>query len=187
MNDKLTKESIIATIIVLVLVYFIFFQGRSIDDILHSFTGGNAQVEIEEFGDGAVRSEIPSDIDRQERGEGFAFIDVSEGTGALVDQGSLVVVDYVGTLEDGSVFDTSLQEGRVPFEFTVGSGGVIPGFERGVLGMREGGIRIIRIPSDLGYGDAGTGNIPGGATLYFQVTLIQTTPAQAGQIVQPEQ
>ena len=84
-----------------------------------------------------------------------------------------VVVNYTGTLEDGSVFDSSLNPDREPFTFTLGVGSVIKGWDLGVKGMKVGGKRKLTIPSDLGYGDKGAGNIiPPGATLIFEVELM---------------
>ena len=83
-------------------------------------------------------------------------------------------MNYTGTLEDGSIFDSSLKPGRTPFTFTLGAGSVIKGWDLGVKGMKVGGKRKLTIPSDLGYGDNGAGNvIPPGATLIFEVELLE--------------
>ena len=96
---------------------------------------------------------------------------VGEGTEAQ--DFNKVVVNYTGTLEDGSVFDSSLNPDREPFTFTLGVGSVIKGWDLGVKGMKVGGKRKLTIPSDLGYGDKGAGNIiPPGATLIFEVELL---------------
>jgi len=96
---------------------------------------------------------------------------VGEGTEAQ--DFNKVVVNYTGTLEDGSVFDSSLNPDREPFTFTLGVGSVIKGWDLGVKGMKVGGKRKLTIPSDLGYGDKGAGNIiPPGATLIFEVELM---------------
>tara|TARA_Y100000748_G_scaffold276775_1_gene253372 strand:- start:49 stop:387 length:339 start_codon:yes stop_codon:yes gene_type:complete len=85
-----------------------------------------------------------------------------------------VVVNYTGTLLDGSIFDSSLKPGRTPFTFTLGAGSVIKGWDQGVKGMRVGGKRKLTIPPGLGYGDNGAGNvIPPGATLIFEVELLE--------------
>ena len=85
-----------------------------------------------------------------------------------------VVVNYTGTLEDGSIFDSSLKPGREPFTFTLGAGSVIKGWDLGVKGMKVGGKRKLTIPADLGYGDKGAGDvIPPGATLIFEVELLE--------------
>ena len=96
------------------------------------------------------------------------------GEGAEAQDYNKVVVNYTGTLEDGSVFDSSLNPDREPFTFTLGVGSVIKGWDLGVKGMKVGGKRKLTIPSDLGYGDKGTGNlIPPGATLIFEVELLE--------------
>ena len=96
------------------------------------------------------------------------------GEGAEAQDYNKVVVNYTGTLEDGSVFDSSLNPGRGPFTFTLGVGSVIKGWDLGVKGMKVGGKRKLTIPSDLGYGDKGAGNlIPPGATLIFEVELLE--------------
>ena len=96
---------------------------------------------------------------------------VGEGTEAQ--DFNKVIVNYTGTLEDGSVFDSSLNPDREPFTFTLGVGSVIKGWDLGVKGMKVGGKRKLTIPSDLGYGDKGAGKIiPPGATLIFEVELL---------------
>ena len=96
------------------------------------------------------------------------------GEGAEAQDYNKVVVNYTGTLEDGSVFDSSLNPGREPFTFTLGVGSVIKGWDLGVKGMKVGGKRKLTIPSDFGYGDKGAGNlIPPGATLIFEVELLE--------------
>lgn len=98
--------------------------------------------------------------------------DIVVGDGEIVEEGDTVAVRYIGTLQNGQQFDNNyLQE--APFEFTVGDGRVIKGWERGVVGMKEGGQRILVVPPELGYGKEGYGPIPGGATLVFAVELIE--------------
>ena len=97
---------------------------------------------------------------------------IGEGAEAL--DYNKVVVNYTGTLEDGSIFDSSLNPGRGPFTFTLGVGSVIKGWDLGVKGMNVGGKRKLTIPADLGYGDKGAGEvIPPGATLMFEVELLE--------------
>ena len=97
--------------------------------------------------------------------------DLTVGTGEEAKEGDTVEVHYVGTLEDGTQFDSSRDRGDT-FSFTIGEGYVIQGWEQGIPGMKVGGLRKLTIPSDLGYGDYGTGPIPGGATLIFEVELV---------------
>lgn len=99
--------------------------------------------------------------------------DTVVGTGAEAVPGSEVTVNYVGMLPDGTVFDASANHGQ-PFSFPLGAGAVIPGWDQGVAGMKEGGKRVLVIPPDLAYGAAGAGGvIPPNATLIFEVELLQ--------------
>ncbi|MBI5869489.1 MAG: FKBP-type peptidyl-prolyl cis-trans isomerase [Actinobacteria bacterium] len=96
--------------------------------------------------------------------------DIAAGTGPAAKNGDLVTVDYTGWLTDGTQFDSS--KGRKPFEFTLGAGEVIPGWDQGVAGMMVGGTRRLTIPPELGYGSRGAGGvIPPNATLVFEVEL----------------
>ena len=109
----------------------------------------------------------------EEMGNGLIIEDLVVGEGAEAQDYNKVVVDYTGSLADGSVFDSSLNPGREPFTFTLGAGSVIKGWDLGVEGMKVGGKRELIIPADLGYGDRGAGNvIPPGATLKFEVELL---------------
>jgi len=94
------------------------------------------------------------------------------GTGAEAVSGKLITVNYTGTLTDGTKFDSSLNPGRTPFEFTLGVGQVIEGWDKGFAGMKIGGKRKLTIPSSMGYGDMGSGPIPPKATLIFEVELL---------------
>lgn len=95
-----------------------------------------------------------------------------EGKGPSAGVGDMVVVNYQGTLIDGTQFDSSYDRGT-PFEFTLGEGRVIEGWEKGVNGMKIGEERMLYIPSSMGYGDRGTGGIPGNAGLVFKVELLE--------------
>lgn len=98
--------------------------------------------------------------------------DETVGKGAVASPGSTVEVNYKGTLEDGTVFDSSYDRGQT-FSFKLGAGEVIKGWDIGVSGMKVGGKRELTIPPDLGYGSRGVGNkIPPNSTLIFEVELI---------------
>ena len=99
--------------------------------------------------------------------------DLVVGTGDPVESGDTVTVHYLGTLTDGTVFDASWRRG-MPFTTTIGVGMVIPGWDQGIVGMREGGRRLLKIPSDLAYGERGSGAaIPPDTPLLFVVDLIR--------------
>lgn len=88
--------------------------------------------------------------------------------------GQMLTMHYAGKLEDGTPFDSSYDRNE-PFKFQIGVGQVIKGWEEGVLGMCVGEKRQLIVPPELGYGDQGAGDvIPGGATLYFDIELIDT-------------
>ncbi len=97
--------------------------------------------------------------------------DTLNGTGDVAGAGDVVTVNYVGQLENGKVFDSSIDRNQ-PFTFQLGIGQVIRGWDEGVIGMRVGGKRRLVIAPDYGYGDQAVGPIPGGSTLVFDVELI---------------
>jgi FKBP-type peptidyl-prolyl cis-trans isomerase len=98
--------------------------------------------------------------------------DTQAGAGAEAAPGKTVSVHYTGRLESGQVFDSSV--GGDPLTFTLGAGGMIPGFEQGVTGMKVGGKRTITIPPSLGYGEQGRGDvIPPNSTLIFDLELVE--------------
>lgn len=100
--------------------------------------------------------------------------DIIVGEGDEANDFNKVVVNYTGSLEDGSIFDSSLNPGREPFTFTLGAGSVIKGWDLGVKGMKVGGKRKLTITPELGYGENGAGSvIPPGATLIFEVDLLE--------------
>lgn len=102
---------------------------------------------------------------------GLTITDTKIGDGNEVTTGSRVSIKYVGKLDNGTVFDATGRHNNQPLEFVVGSGGVIPGMDQGVMGMKVGGKRDIVIPPDLGYGDDDMGPIPPNSTLHFSITL----------------
>jgi len=102
--------------------------------------------------------------------------DIIVGEGDEANDFNKVVVNYTGSLTDGSVFDSSLNPGREPFTFTLGAGSVIKGWDLGVKGMKVGGKRKLTIPPELGYGENGAGSvIPPGSTLIFEVDLLEVS------------
>jgi peptidylprolyl isomerase len=102
---------------------------------------------------------------------GLKYVEVKIGTGATAAAGQQVSVHYTGTLESGQKFDSSLDRGT-PFQFNLGGGQVIKGWDEGIAGMKIGGKRKLIIPPNLGYGARGVGPIPPNATLLFDVELV---------------
>ncbi|MDD2367598.1 MAG: FKBP-type peptidyl-prolyl cis-trans isomerase [Desulfuromonadaceae bacterium] len=103
---------------------------------------------------------------------GLKYVDVVVGKGASPKPGKSVKVHYTGTLENGKKFDSSVDRNE-PFDFTIGVGQVIKGWDEGVMSMKVGGKRKLIIPSKLGYGARGAGGaIPPNATLLFDVELL---------------
>jgi FKBP-type peptidyl-prolyl cis-trans isomerase FkpA len=112
----------------------------------------------------------------------YSQTDIRVGTGAEATNGRVVTVNYTGWLYDtsktdgkGTQFDSSLNPGRTPFSFTLGASGIIDGWNRGVVGMKVGGVRRLVIPPDLAYGERGQGSIPGNATLVFDIELLSVS------------
>ena len=104
---------------------------------------------------------------------GLQYEILTKGKGDAVKNGDLASMHYTGWLDDGTKFDSSVDRGQ-PFEFMVGAGQVIQGWDEGVEGMLLGEKRKLIIPAELGYGAAGAGGaIPGGATLTFDVELME--------------
>jgi len=103
---------------------------------------------------------------------GLVKEDIKVGTGPAAKTGDHVIVHYTGTLTDGTKFDSSVDRGE-PFDFGLGAGQVIKGWDQGVVGMKKGGKRKLTIPPELGYGKQGSPpKIPPDATLVFEIELI---------------
>jgi len=102
---------------------------------------------------------------------GLQYWDVKTGSGTVATPGKTVSVHYTGWLADGTKFDSSLDR-HEPFQFMLGAGHVIHGWDEGVAGMKVGGMRQLRIPPELGYGSRPRGPIPANSTLIFDVELL---------------
>ena len=153
-------------------------------DVVEEVEEAAPAEEMEEEGDhdgGAMEDDssmaelptIPTIGETVTTDSGLQYEDINVGDGAEAVAGSQVAVHYSGFLEDGTMFDSSVTRGD-PFVFPLGAGAVIKGWDEGVAGMMVGGRRTMIIPPDLGYGANGAGNvIPGGATLIFDVELLE--------------
>ncbi|MGC1308695.1 MAG: FKBP-type peptidyl-prolyl cis-trans isomerase [Phormidesmis sp.] len=137
-------------------------QGTASDLVTGSTTGGNAVTNPAADANNIVTTD-----------SGLKYEVIAEGDGAQPQPGNRVFVHYVGTLEDGTKFDSSRDRGR-PFDFTIGQGQVIKGWDEGVGMMKVGDRRKLIIPPELGYGARGAGGvIPPNATLIFDVELLR--------------
>lgn len=131
---------------------------------------------------GCIATVSPASVEAQTEGKvmthasGLKLTDTKVGTGASATAGQLCVMHYTGWLyqsgQKGAKFDSSLDRGK-PFEFRLGKGEVIKGWDDGVAGMKVGGKRTLIIPADLGYGARGAGSaIPPHSMLMFEVELL---------------
>ena len=145
---------IIALIIIAVLVFVGYRNGSGSEQQGIEETAGQAAAL------GGISAENP-----------LITQDVIVGTGADAVVGSTVTVHYVGTLTSGIKFDSSLDRGE-PFTFTIGAGQVIPGWEQGLVGMKEGGTRTLLIAPELAYGSQAVGPIPANSALIFEIQLL---------------
>jgi FKBP-type peptidyl-prolyl cis-trans isomerase len=142
MNNKFKTGVAVATGIVVVGLFFVFNDPLA---VIQSQTASPAQAQL-------------------------VLQDEAVGTGAVASAGDTVEVHYTGRLEDGTVFETSV--GGEPIRFTLGTGEVIQGWEQGLIGMKEGGKRLLIIPPALAYGAVDYGPIPANSTLIFELELV---------------
>jgi rhodanese-related sulfurtransferase len=113
------------------------------------------------------------------------FKDKVEGEGKEAVSGMSVKLEYTGKLIDGTVFDTS--KGKKPLEFIIGTNTVVPGFEKGVMGMKVGGVRTVNIPPELAYGSQGVpGVIPPNSVLIFEIELISASMVKENAVSKEE-
>ena len=105
--------------------------------------------------------------------EEVIIIDLQEGTGKTAVKGALITTHYTGTLEDGTVFDSSWERGK-PFQCVIGTGRVIKGWDIGLMGMKVGGKRTLRVPAALAYGERSMGaHIKPHSDLKFEIELLE--------------
>jgi FKBP-type peptidyl-prolyl cis-trans isomerase len=124
------------------------------------------------FGPGLISLFTSNKINTVAQTQELGIKDELIGTGDIATLGSRVTVHYTGRFMDGKVFDSSVSRNE-PFQFVLGGGQVIAGWDKGVVGMRVGGKRTLTIPSNLGYGPDDFGPIPGGSTLIFDIELLK--------------
>ena len=148
----------VAAIVILLVLMAVFVLAQS---TAGKSTAPNTNTPTKVTGDGVKTA------------SGLIYWDIRVGNGEVAKEGSHVRVHYTGWLTSGKKFDSSVDAGK-PFDFTIGNGEVIKGWEEGVAGMKMGGKRQLRIPPDLAYGADGTpgGPIPPNATLIFDIRLL---------------
>jgi FKBP-type peptidyl-prolyl cis-trans isomerase len=160
------KTIIIGVVIVIIVALGLYFIIKSPTAAIPSATN---QASTATNTATAAATSSPTQVQAQ---------DVTVGTGTQAVPGSIVSVLYVGKLPDGTVFDSSAAHGNQPLTFTLGTQGLIPGFQIGVNGMKVGGERLMAIPPALGYGSTdvkdSTGKviIPANSTIVFDVKLV---------------
>lgn len=163
-NVSKVVPAVVAVIIVSVLSVGIF--------VFLNKEGGSLPTDENETNTDLNLEESNTNMSNVEDFEELTITTLQEGSGEEAIIGNTVSVHYAGTLSDGTEFDSSYNRGT-PFEFTLGDGMVIAGWEEGVKGMKVGEIRELKIPSSMGYGDTGSGPIPGKAGLIFKVELLE--------------
>jgi FKBP-type peptidyl-prolyl cis-trans isomerase FkpA len=145
-------------------------MGRSTDLLKTTLCAAGLALTV--VAPGASGAATPAEVTTA---SGLKYQDIKEGTGEVATSGKTVSVHYTGWLTNGTKFDSSKDRGR-PFEFPLGGGRVIRGWDEGVQGMKVGGVRKLTIPPELGYGARGAGGvIPPNASLVFEVELLQVS------------
>ena len=154
MNKEKMNKGIAVTAAVVIVFAFLLVAG--VVDLSGIGIGGDSSV---------------ASLGEVDPNSGVLVEDVTVGEGEEVVAEMLITVHYTGALEDGTVFDSSVQRDE-PFEFVYGAGQLIPGFEMGMQGMKVGGKRLMRVPAELAYGDQEIGGIPAGSALIFEVEVL---------------
>jgi len=171
MRKLKTNEWIGVSVTVVIAVLLLGFGGLIFDIIAPIEENINTDISSDTAASVIVPNLNMVGKDGQDESRELEVYDFEVGKGNSAEVGELVTVDYVGMFEDGRVFDSSIDRGE-PISVTLGAGEVIPGFDQGIRGMREGGKRRIIIPSEFGYGERGAGPIPPNTTIVFDVDLI---------------
>ncbi len=155
---KLSKNEIIAIAsAILIITGFVVFGSMGLFSSSSPLSLNNLNMNISDKGSQQSPQLIISDL--------------TTGTGTEAVSGKHIVVNYKGTLLDGTVFDSSYERGA-PFDFDLGAGQVIAGWDQGFTGMKVGGKRKLVIPANLAYGEKAIGPIPANSTLIFEVELL---------------
>lgn len=166
---KLSKNEWVATVLAIAFVAYTLFGGSIMGLFKKNSMNENSAAAINTTTNSSNSSVIINDI--------------TVGNGQEVKNGDLVSVHYILSISDGTVLQNSKDFGA-PFQFTLGAGEVIPGWEQGFAGIKVGGVRTIVIPPELAYGANQAGPIPPNSTLIFTIEVVDTTPAPAAATTQ---
>jgi peptidylprolyl isomerase/FKBP-type peptidyl-prolyl cis-trans isomerase FkpA len=171
MITKFEAVGIFSSVALMAIALFLLRLDSTIESVATVSQSQTASVVVVD--DEKNRSEALYDsLSDTQAGGKLVVDDVKVGTGAEAQTGDTVRVHYIGRLSNGQEFDNSNKRGE-PFEFTLGEGDVIAGWDQGVVGMKVGGERILVVPPSLGYGARNVGPIPANATLIFAVELVE--------------
>jgi len=171
MNKGVIWGALIAVIIILVLLY-VAFGGKKAEAPSGANTAENNPAPTTEVN---LNS---NPLSMGTENNGLVITDLRVGTGTPAATRDIVIVNYAGTLTDGTKFDSSYDRGE-PFGFELGAGKVIQGWDLGLMGMKEGGKRHLVIPAALAYGDRSPSKlIPPNSTLVFDVELVRVMQAR---------
>ncbi len=138
----------------------------------------DAEVVLQDPAQISYASSLGVDLSAMQlQSSGLYLRDLEDGTGDPTVAGDVMVVHYSGWINDGTLFDSSHNAGREPFTLVAGSGGVIAGWQEGLVGMRVEGLRQLVIPPQLAYGvQSPSPLIPAGSVLIFEVELLEVNP-----------
>ena len=166
---SLSKNQWIGVAVALVVIA-IFFLSRTF--IFSFLTSDISSMNNTDNSAGSANDSVLQQSPASTSDTGLSITDTVVGTGAEAVSGKLLTVNYSGMLTNGQVFDSSYSRNK-PFQFTLGAGQVIAGWDQGFAGMKVGGKRHLVIPPNLGYGSQAIGNIiPANSTLIFDVELV---------------
>lgn len=143
----------------------------------------SAKMQSDQSAAAAAQNAAQAEQTQEQIMQNLKITDTVVGTGTVAAAGDTVTVNYTGTFDDGTKFDSSYDHGQ-PFSFVLGERNVIAGWDYGVLGMKVGGTRTLVVPPELGYGSSQYGPIPPNSTLHFTIQLLAvstSTPTSTGQ------
>jgi hypothetical protein len=167
MTNRIEMMGILGSIIVMALALYILNERSG-----GAFITDKSPATVILSDDEKLYDVLGDSIDQRGNVTNMIVDDISLGLGDEAKSGDTVTVHYIGTLKNGTQFDNSYLKGE-PLTLTLGEGKVIAGWEEGIVGMKEGGERILIVPPEKGYGNVPVGPIPSGSTLVFAIELLE--------------